>query len=92
MLLRWSPIFALLLSLLLSACGQKGPLYLPDQPMERTSHTHNGASAPAEATVETEEGTSAGETPLAEGEAEAAAEAASGAEAAPEPNQEADAP
>lgn len=55
MLLRWSPIVALLLSVLLGGCGQKGPLYMPDEP-ERIGHSHSSAAAtPESATEQTED-------------------------------------
>lgn len=81
MLLRWFPIVALLLSLLLSACGQKGALYLPDEPLTRTSHTHNSsASASAEAAVDAEGG--------GEGGADAPQSSQAEAEVDPEPDEQ----
>jgi len=44
--LRWFTVVApLLLSALLVGCGQKGPLYLPDEPLLRETHTHSSAGA-----------------------------------------------
>jgi len=42
MMKRISPLFMLVLMLLLAACGQKGPLYLPDEQAGTTQAAGDG--------------------------------------------------